>query len=129
MKNDLYAAIPPRERKYHSDTQLSRLSAVVITRDVLLLFIPAGAIIIFRYFHGASVFPLLFVSMFLVLITYFFIHSIRSGFVQTLQNGIFLRRSEPIRYWIHVGILTILYLLLIISLCLIQAEQGAAANP
>ena len=107
---DWYASLSPKERRSHKDPLTVRVSFRARAVWCFLLLLPSLVICMFRLSRGAHVWPLLLGVIISAAFGYVLVASLASQMTCTLQAGVYLRRSEPVRYWRDIAFLIVAYL-------------------
>jgi hypothetical protein len=109
---DIYANLKPKERRYHRDALRPEITAWRLALATFSIALPGLCIGVFQIRYGKPIIALAGTSILLLVISYVLSSSILSGFTETMQQGVRLKRKEPIRYWFDVGFLCLIYVLI-----------------
>ena len=107
---DFYASLPFKERIYHADPLRPRMSVGKVVLASIGIAVPGFLIGLAQILHQKSIAALLIGFVLLAVISYVIAHSLLYRFTHTNQHGVYLRRTEPVRYWCGIGFLCLIYL-------------------
>ena len=110
MTTDLYAITPPKERINLVDPLRRRVSAKKVTLTTIGIAFPGLMLGMYELSIKKEI-PAIFVGFIILpMVSFLLAHSVLFGFTHYLGRGIILRRSEPLRYWLGIGLLCGMYL-------------------